>query len=318
MRAFSKKSGIKRYLVMFLGSVVVFVACLHIYTGVLGKDLPRTAILLRRNADLQSRARYLGMQAREYADRLSLLEIRDENIYRPIFGLASISDADRGTGSKGGMSEGLSSDVRHASVRDLVSVSDTLMQRMYTQTRSYDEIELMLRTADNMSLSIPSISPVILGDGTFRITSPFGNRVHPIYRRRVFHKGIDFGGHTGNPVFATGDGVVESVAIERRGYGRQVVINHGFGYKTRYAHLKTILVAEGMKVKRGDRIAISGNTGKSTGPHLHYEVLYLNKPVNPYHYFDISITPEQYKQLVSIQQEPEELYIHPSHRKLLK
>lgn len=317
MRGFSKKSKLKRCLVIFLGSIVLFVAYMHIYTGVFGKDLPRTAILLRRNADLQSRARYLDKQAREYADRLSMLEIRDENIYRPIFGLASIPDAARGAGAEGRRGQ-LSSDVRHASVRDLVSNTDTLMHRMYMQTRSYDEIELMLRTADNMSLSIPSISPVILGDGTFRITSPFGNRVHPIYGRRVFHKGIDFGGHTGNPVFASGDGVVETISMERRGYGRQVVINHGFGYKTRYAHLKTILVTEGMKVKRGDCIAVSGNTGKSTGPHLHYEVLYLNKPVNPYHYFDISITPEQYKQLVTMPEDYSGVHIHPSHKKLLK
>lgn len=317
MRAFSQKSKFKRYLALFLGSLVLFVTYLHVHTGVFGKDLPRTAILLRQNADLQSRARYLAMQEREYGDRLSMLEVRDENIYRPIFGLASIPDEARGAGAEG-RSGKLSSDVRHASVRDLVSNTDTLMHRMYMQTRSYDEIELMLRTADNMSLSVPSISPVVLGDGTFRITSPFGNRLHPIYGRRIFHKGIDFGGHTGNPVFATGDGVVESISMERRGYGRQVVINHGFGYKTRYAHLKTILVAEGMRVKRGDYIAVSGNTGKSTGPHLHYEVLYLGKPVNPYHYFDISITPDQYKQLVCMPEDPAEVYIHPSHRKLLK
>ena len=113
------------------------------------------------------------------------------------------------------------------------------------------------------------------------------------------HTGFDFACKPGNPVYATGDGVVESVSFELFGYGNSVIIDHGFGYKTRYAHLKTVLVGEGMKVRRGERIAESGNSGRSTGPHLHYEVMYRGKYVNPYNYFDMDMPLDEYRSMVA-------------------
>jgi murein DD-endopeptidase MepM/ murein hydrolase activator NlpD len=112
------------------------------------------------------------------------------------------------------------------------------------------------------------------------------------------HKGVDFAMKPGNPVYATGDGVVESVSFEFFGYGNSLLIDHGFGYKTRYAHLRAALVSEGQKVKKGDHIAELGNTGRSKGPHLHYEVFYKNKTVNPLNYFNLEISPEEYAQMV--------------------
>jgi murein DD-endopeptidase MepM/ murein hydrolase activator NlpD len=120
----------------------------------------------------------------------------------------------------------------------------------------------------------------------------------------------------GNRLYATGDGVVESVKFELFGYGNQVVIDHGFGYKTRYAHMKTISVVEGMKVKRGECIGLSGNSGRSSGPHLHYEVIYKGAYVNPSNYYDLSITQEEYATMVQdVADASKKVTLHPSHQK---
>jgi murein DD-endopeptidase MepM/ murein hydrolase activator NlpD len=120
----------------------------------------------------------------------------------------------------------------------------------------------------------------------------------------------------GNPVYATGDGVVESVKFEFIGYGNQVVIDHGFGYKTRYAHLKAVGVVEGMKIKRGECVGQTGNSGKSSGPHLHYEVIYKGNHVNPANYYDLSITPEEYSVMVqNTADASKNITLHPSHKR---
>ena len=132
------------------------------------------------------------------------------------------------------------------------------------------------------------------------------------------HKGVDFAMKPGNPVYSTGDGVVESVSFEFFGYGNSVLIDHGFGYKTRYAHLKSIGVVEGMKVKRGECIGQTGNSGKSSGPHLHYEVIHKDRPVNPYYFYDLDMTPEEYATMVqSTADASEKITLHPSHQKKL-
>ena len=123
----------------------------------------------------------------------------------------------------------------------------------------------------------------------------------------------------GNPIYATGDGIVTNVKFELFGYGNQVVIDHGFGYKTRYAHMKTIGVVEGMKVKRGECIGLSGNSGRSSGPHLHYEVIYKDRHVNPANYYDLTITPEEYATMVqNTADASQKITLHPSHRKRRK
>ncbi|MDR0907786.1 MAG: M23 family metallopeptidase [Rikenellaceae bacterium] len=128
-------------------------------------------------------------------------------------------------------------------------------------------------------------------------------RVHPIYKRRIFHKGIDLPGRRGNPIYATGDGYVSyinSTGTGRgRGYGKNIVINHGFGYETRYAHLNKVLVAKGQWVKRGEIIGEMGNTGGSTGPHLHYEVLYHDNNVNPISYFKRDMDPAEFENIIT-------------------
>jgi murein DD-endopeptidase MepM/ murein hydrolase activator NlpD len=167
-----------------------------------------------------------------------------------------------------------------------------------------------------MASCIPAIPPINPDKRKYRLSSPFGYRSDPFSGRSTLHRGVDFSMKPGNPIYATGDGVVESVSFEFFGYGNSVVIDHGFGYKTRYAHMKTISVAEGMPVKRGECLGQSGNSGKSSGPHLHYEVLYKGRPVNPYNYYDLDMTPEEYATMVQGAADASgKITLHPSHQK---
>lgn len=305
-------------LALFVASVALFFVYLHIYVVVCGLELPKTRMLKRQNAALVTQSRMLGHRIEQNEIALDALALRDEDIYRSIFGLGSIPEDVRNSGLDGANYAELDKLDRKGNISALRSRSDVMVKKAYVQSRSFDEIELMLATADNMATSVPAICPVAPVMNRVEISSPFGYRVHPVLKYARFHRGIDFNVKAGNPVFATGDGVVESIEINMKGYGRQVVIDHGFGYKTRYAHLSSISVTEGMNVKRGDRIALSGNTGLSSGPHLHYEVIYKGKNVNPYFYFDRDITLEQYSDMVSKAGDAAlPFYIHPSHRKFL-
>lgn len=297
-------------------SMVLFVGYLHIYIFVFHLPLPKTQMLRSRNEALRMEAQMLMRQMDGWEEALDALETRDEEVYRSIFGLSSIPDSVREAGLQGeNRYAELDFHDRKGDVRDLCRRADRLKKKAYIQSKSYDEIELMLHSADQMATSIPAIWPVV-PDRNIRISSPFGYRFHPVLGYKRMHEGIDLGMEPGNAIYATGDGVVEKVSYERGGYGRHVIINHGFGYKTLYAHCKNILVVEGMRVKRGELIAESGNTGISNGPHLHYEIRYKGKPVNPFHYFDRDMPVEQYIDMISkVEANSEKVFIHPSHQK---
>ena len=135
------------------------------------------------------------------------------------------------------------------------------------------------------------------------MASPFGYRTDPVYGGTRFHAGQDFAADVGYPVYVTGDGVVEKVNYGFTGYGNEIIIDHGFGYRTRYAHLSRIDVAKGMKVTRGDQIGAIGKTGKATGPHLHYEVIYKGNAINPYSYMNLDMTVEEYIAMITRRRE---------------
>ena len=317
MPQLKQKHGWKLYLALFGASLLLFFVYLQLYTQVLGWELPKTKSLRRENASLMTRAEILDHEMDVYGDALAAIEIRDEDIYRSIFGLNSIPSSIREGGyhSKEHYDDLYTAD-RKGLIRDLNYRSDKMAKRAYIQSKSFDEVEAVLATADNMATSIPAISPVAPERNGMKVSSPYGFRYHPVLKTTRFHSGMDFQRKSGNPVYATGDATVEAILVEMYGYGRQVVLNHGFGYKTRYAHLNAIFVTEGMKVTRGQLIATTGNTGLTSGPHLHYEVIYKGQNVNPAHYFDWDMTPEQYKELTSSSNEAADpYYVHPSHRK---
>ncbi len=184
---------------------------------------------------------------------------------------------------------------------------DLLEQRLNGQSLSFNELLKLARDKEKLLACIPAIQPVRNND-LKRMASGYGWRIDPLYKTRKLHTGMDFTADTGTEVYATGDGVVELVERRNWGYGQSIVINHGYGYKTRYAHLSKFKVKQGQKIKRGDLIGLVGSTGKSTGPHLHYEVEVNGEKVNPINYYHSDLTPEQYEKLIELSQKSYKAY----------
>ena len=269
-------------------------------TDVFGLELPKTVLLKKTNARWISRMELMNRQMDIYDASLEGLGIRDDEIYRNIFGMNVIPDEVRNAGF-GGVNRYEFLDVlpENSILRSTTVRLDVLTKKTYVQSRSYDEIEAMSKKAGDMASCIPAVPPIAPDKSKYRLSSPYGYRSDPITGVSKMHTGFDFACKPGNPVYATGDGTVESVSFEFFGYGNSVLIDHGFGYKTRYAHLKMVYVSEGMKLKRGECIGETGNSGRSTGPHLHYEVMYRGRYVNPYNYFDMTMPLDEYSSMVS-------------------
>ena len=316
VRKRSRMSQAVKSVTLLALSVAMAVFYFWIYTSVLGLELPKTAMLKKQNAEWCSKMEVMNRQLDNYEDVLTSLQMRDDDIYRSIFGMheipAEVREAGFGGVNRYSHLEGLDQSglLRNTTIR-----MDVLTKKSYVQSKSFDEVAQLSKRAGDMASCIPAIPPINPGS-KYRLSSSFGYRKDPVSGRSARHQGVDFATDSGNPIYVTGDGVVESVKFEFFGYGNQVVIDHGFGYKTRYAHMRNIGVVEGMKVKRGECIGESGNSGKSTGPHLHYEVIYRGNPVNPSNYYDLTITAEEYATMVQNTADmSEKLTLHPSHRK---
>ena len=232
------------------------------------------------------------------------LEDRDDNIYRMIFEADPIPSSVRKAGY-GGSNRYIALDghVNSDMVINTAKRIDVLTSQLYVQSKSFDEIYEMAKNKSEMLSCIPAIMPV-KGTDINRISSHYGQRTDPFYKVTKFHGGIDFSGRVGLGIYATGDGVVIKVEKNKSGYGNNILIDHGYGYETRYAHLHSFKVKKGQKVKRGQEIGTMGNTGKSTAPHLHYEVIKNNKTVNPINFFYNDITPEEYDKILELSQLP--------------
>ena len=309
----SKSMRVLKTLTLFVISVGMAVLYFWIYSSVLGLEPPKTVLLKKENARWTSKTDVLNRRLDEYNDALDVLQMRDDEIYRSIFGMNEIPEEVRNAGF-GGVNR--YSHYSNGLLKNTAIRLDVLTKKTYIQSKSFDEIAHLSKRAGDMASCIPAIPPVTTDKKIYRLSSRFGYRSDPFSGRTRHHSGVDFALKPGNPVYATGDGVVVNVKFELFGYGNQVLIDHGFGYKTRYAHLKTIGVSEGMKVKRGECIGVSGNSGRSSGPHLHYEVLYKDRHVNPANYYDLTISPEEYATMVqNTADASQKITLHPSHRK---
>jgi murein DD-endopeptidase MepM/ murein hydrolase activator NlpD len=176
---------------------------------------------------------------------------------------------------------------------------DDLEKRILNQSISFRDLLNLARNKEKMLANIPAIQPVNNTD-LKRMASGYGYRIDPIYKTRKMHTGMDFTADIGTEVYVTGDGVIETIEVSGWGYGKCIVVNHGFGYKTRYAHLSEFKVLQGQKVRRGEIIGLVGSTGKSVGPHLHYEVEKGGVKINPLHYYHSDLTAEQYEKLLEL------------------
>jgi murein DD-endopeptidase MepM/ murein hydrolase activator NlpD len=249
--------------------------------------------------NLEKKIDYLEDQIKVYNQKLDTLEIfaeelekRDETVYRSIFGAAPYQRKFSGFVPNATNDFSTDEDILETQYR-----IRRLQEMFVSQSKSYEEIYQLARNQGEMLNSIPAIQPVSNQD-LERISSGFGYRIHPIYKVAKLHTGLDFAADIGTEIYASGDGVIEQVESVLTGYGNNVIINHGYGYQTLYGHMSKILCVQGQQVKRGQLIGLVGNTGASTGPHLHYEVWRNGEKVDPAFYFYNDITPEQYEEVL--------------------
>lgn len=295
----SWKDRLVRWGLVFVFASLCFLFYAFLYSRVLGFTSPKTAILERRNKELVSSMEILDRRIEENNGKLLDIGMRDNTVYRPIFGMDPISAKTRNAGFGGIERYSYLEPTAHSRQMALLHMkTDVLTKAADIQARSIEEVSLLSQRAGEMAASVPNFNPVDMTTGRIGLSSPFGYRMHPVYHSMILHTGIDLNGPIGEPVYATGDGVVEAVDINFYGYGNCILINHGFGYKTRYAHLRSMHVFVGQKVSRGDQIATLGNSGRTTGAHLHYEVLYMGRQVNPWNYMNDDLTGEEYRAMV--------------------
>jgi hypothetical protein len=261
-------------------------------------DSPKDRSMAREISFLEQQISGLEVDLDEVVDVLDDLEVRDDAIYRTVFGADPYPEHRRNPGVGGADRTRALRGYEHTDEMSNLQIKISEVQRrLVAQSRSFDEVMELAATHEARLQSIPAIQP-IRNDDLKRMASGWGYRFHPIYKVKKFHYGMDFSAPTATEIFATGDGEVVKVRRSYTGYGRHVVIRHGFGYETLYAHMSKTLVRKGQKVKRGEIIGLVGNTGTSVAPHLHYEVSKDGQKVNPAHYYFNDLTPEQYEIMI--------------------
>ncbi|MEZ5055104.1 MAG: M23 family metallopeptidase [Chitinophagales bacterium] len=244
----------------------------------------------------------------ELSKVLQELSDKDDNIYRVIFESEPIPEELRNGGiNKSKIYAELKNLPEAKIISSTLAKLESLEKKAFVQSKSYDQLVKLIKSKELMLASIPAIQPISNKD-LKRIASGFGYRIDPVYKTPRMHAGLDFSAETGTPVYATGDGIVEIAGAQGDGYGNKVVINHGYGYETLYGHNSRVLVHAGEKVKRGQTIALVGSTGKSTGPHCHYEVWKNGIKIDPVNYFFNDLTPQQYDQLLKIAEQSNQAF----------
>lgn len=263
---------------------------------------PKMYRIIRDNRELIIKYRILQERIHTAQSKVGEIRHRDSYVYRSLFG----TDTAAIEGVWQSYPESKYASLAEDDYTDLMVGTwrqmDALARTLYLESVSMDELQLLTRDKERLATAIPAIWPIdrsALRNNHIGAFNP--RRMHPIYHRIIAHTGIDLGCDKGSPVYATGDAVVEKteMGLARSGYGQQILLNHEFGYKTRYAHLNKILVKPGDKVARGQIIGQTGNTGGSTAPHLHYEVIHKQTPVNPINYFNRNMTAEEYDKLMA-------------------
>lgn len=264
--------------------------------------------LQRDIADYEIQLKLLENKSETMQSQLKDLANMDDDVYREIFGADPIDDDIRKAGT-GGVDKYTSLDnMRNGTgFKKLHQRLDNMSAQFKVQEDSYNKLIKMAQNKSKMLASIPAIQP-IPNKNLRRIASGFGYRVDPIYKTRKMHKGMDFSAPRGTKIYATGDAVVQKVVNKRWGYGKHIILSHGYGYTTLYGHMSRTNVRVGQKVKRGQLIGLVGSTGKSTGPHLHYEVRRNGTAVNPVGYFYNDLTSEQYEEILRLSSNPNQSF----------
>ncbi len=287
------------FMLILFGGFLFFTISLLIYFGIPNLHFPKEKVYKRELDQLKFQYEIMNRELDEAQTVLSEMEERDNNIYRVYFEADPISAEQRKSGF-GGVNrykylEGYDNSEILKKTKERI---DKLKKRIVVQSKSLDEIVEFARNKEAFLAALPAIQPV-QNDDLKRTASGYGMRMHPIYKIRKFHRGMDFSAPVGTPIFATGDAVVKKVSRSRRGYGYHIILDHGFSYETLYAHLSKISVFRGQKIKRGEIIGYVGNTGTSTAPHLHYEVLKNGRPMNPIYFYFNDLSGEDYETMLN-------------------
>lgn len=293
---------ISRFFMFLLSALALGAVLLFLFTTYF--DSPKELMMKREIATYKLQFQMMNDRLNDMQKLMDELSDRDDNIYRVIFEAEPVPKSIRQAGI-GGVDRYANLEGMDASklLIETAKKLDRLTSEVYVQSKSYDEVFAMARNKEKMLASIPAIQPV-RNIQLKRISSYFGYRIDPMYKVKKFHEGIDFSAPKGTPVHVTGDGRVIQVRRSMRGYGNEIRVDHGFGYTTLYAHLSAFKVKKGQRVKRGQVIGLVGNTGKSTAPHLHYEVRKNNHPINPIYYFFNDLTPDEYSKMLELSKIP--------------
>lgn len=260
---------------------------------------PSEKELRQENSKLLAQYNVLSRRLDDAMQVLQDIQQRDDNLYRVILQADPISPAIRQAGYGGtNRYEELMDLANSKLVVNTTQKLDVLSKQLYIQSKSFDDVVAMCKNHDEMIKCVPAIQPISNKD-LRQTASGYGLRIDPIYGTTKFHSGMDFSAHLGTDVYATGNGMVIKVGWET-GYGNTIIIDHGFGYRTWYAHLQDFKTKVGKKVVRGEVIGTVGNTGKSTGPHLHYEVHVKGQVVNPINYYYMDLNAEDYDKMIQI------------------
>jgi murein DD-endopeptidase MepM/ murein hydrolase activator NlpD len=287
-----------RGLAYFVGSLLIALAYYVIFAAFF--DSPKEKALLREIDQLTLQYDIVHREMDNLEKVIDQLQETDDNLYRTIFEAEPIPSTLR-DGGVGGINryKELEGFENSKIVIETTKKLDKLRKQIYVQSKSFDDLIALAMRKEEMLRSIPAIMPISNKDLT-RTASGFGLRIHPIYKIIKFHAGMDFTAPSGTEIYVTGDGTVASVISSKRGLGNHIIINHGFGYTSVYAHLDRFNVHPGQKVRRGDVIGFVGSTGLSLAPHLHYEIKLNGTNVDPVNYYFNDLTPEEYERMIEI------------------
>lgn len=265
-------------------------------------ESPKELLLKNEVKEMEFYYDNLLQEVNKLQTQLENMEHRDDNIYRVVLGAEPIDKSirDAGIGGIDRYQDVKEKNIIHEDI--IVKLSeqvDNIRRKIYIESKSQDEVVELAENKVKLFAAIPAIQPVA-NKQLIALASGFGLRIHPIYKVRKMHTGVDFAAAIGTPIYATADGTIDKVDVSFSGYGKVIEIDHGFGYRSRYAHMHGFAVRQGQKIKRGDLIGYVGNTGLSTAPHLHYEVFVNGVHANPVHYFFNDLNPAEYEKIIEL------------------
>jgi hypothetical protein len=292
------RAVLMRALAFFVGSLLIAIVYYLIFAMFVNS--PKEKSLMREIGQLTLQYDMIQREMNNLEKVMGQLEQTDDNLYRTIFEAEPIPQTLR-EGGVGGVNryKELEGFENSSIVIETTKRLDAIRKRVYVQSKSFDELISLAVRKEDILKSIPAVMPISNKDLT-RVASGFGLRIHPYYKIVKFHAGMDFTAPSGTDVYATGNGVISAVNSSKRGLGNHIIIDHGFGLTSIYAHLESAIVRKGQKVERGDVIGYVGSTGMSIAPHLHYEIKLNGINVDPVNYYFNDLTPEEYERIVEI------------------